>query len=211
MRKIIQYILLLATLPSIMLQAQENNLVLLFNTGISIPSTPDRFSNNWQTGLNGGIGIGYQTSTHSQVIFHFDYYYHKFDKDSYLKKIAKGSSNFGIEGASLSIITASINLRLIPFPSATVAPYLIVGIGYMNISQNNITLSLLNETTTIEFESFGALMAVGGAGVNISISKSLVIFAEANYVEGESLGEDSRSWGKNTVFIPIKLGLIIKL
>jgi len=204
MRKIIQYILLLVTLPLIMLQAQENNLVLLFNTGISIPSIPDRFSNNWMTGFNGGIGLGYQLGNNSQLIFHVNYNYHLFDKDNYLEQIGEGNSNLGFDGGSTSIITAYIISKAIFIPSRIVSPYLILGVGYMNISRSNTTLNLFSETFTIKGKSFGVFSLVGGVGISIAMSDILALFAEANYNVGFNKEE-------TTGFIPIKLGLAIKL
>ena len=203
-KEILKYLLMIIILPFIILSAQENKYTLLLNAGISIPSIPSGFSNNWQTGFTVGIGIGYNTSTYSHIIVQFNYYNNQLDKDSYIERIAGGKSALDAEGGSTSIVTANIMYKPSFNSSGTIIPYLIFGIGLMNISKSNITVSVYSESFLVEGESNVYFSLMGGAGVDIFVSKYLILFAEANYYVG--FKED-----ETVGFIPIRLGLSIKL
>jgi hypothetical protein len=82
--------------------------------------------------------------------------------------------------------------------------YWILGLGYSNIKENNLDVRFLDESFTIQENSFGAFNLIGGAGIEILINANLGIFTECSYAAAFSKYE-------TIGFIPLSVGLIIKL
>jgi opacity protein-like surface antigen len=203
MEKITKFILVLSVIPLMKLSAQESKIILAINTGISIPSIPDRFSNNWKTGIGGCAGIGLQSGNRFQLIFDFAYYSYQFNENNYATSLGNRSEGLTLEDGSTSIITVNIKMKPFLLSNEILSVYWILGLGYSNIKENNLTVRFLDESFTIQENSFGAFNLIGGAGMQILLNDNLAIFAEGCYSAAFSKYE-------TTGFIPLSVGLNIK-
>lgn len=204
MRKSIKFVLLLSVITLVDIPAQEHKIVLSVNTGMSIPSIPERFSNNWKTGFGGCLGIGFQPGNRFQMIFDLAYYSYQFNENNYGTNFDNQSEGLTLEDGSTSMITINIKMKPFLLSYGILSGYWIIGMGYSHIKENNLKVRFLDESFTIQENSFGAFNLICGAGIEILINANLGIFTEGSYAAAFSKYE-------TIGFIPLSVGLIIKL
>jgi hypothetical protein len=119
------------------------------------------------------------------------------------------------DGGTLSILTFTGNLKLgFGFHDDEVAPYVVVGAGFLKTSVSDVSASYLySEQTAVvvstysplvlrrsQFNVTSAVVASVGAGIDVPLSKANSMFIEGRYAIGFTAYD-------NTTYIPVKLGL----
>lgn len=174
------------------------------NTGFSVPSSPEEFSDYWKMGFSLGAGIGYPLSPIMLMQGSLDYSRFPFDDDRFLRDSGYSGYGFSISGGSATIITVSADLKARPSGgTSSIVPYVVGGFSYFRLATSNMTISYQGQSQTLDGESDDALGLAFGAGIEYAIGPKMSLFAEGRYGVGFTEGE-------STQHFPVKLGIIIK-
>jgi len=154
---------------------------LLANAGFSFPfQLAGEFyeAKFWKTGYNWGVGMGYTLSSNLSCVGYFDYSNFAFNDIEF--------KDVDFDGGSAQLISISGNLRGALFPTPSfVSPYLIAGIGYLNFSLKDITVTTSWERGSSRVEySESAFLILLGTGFDVRISQRLDLFLEGKYNTG---------------------------
>lgn len=161
---------------------------------VSIPSSPDLFSNGYKTGYHGTAGIGLKAAPNFQLVGKLEYHTFK----------SEFSGVAGIQDGSRKILMFGGDARFAPsMPAAPVKPFFMVGIGFANVKQDSFT------GPSLLASSLNTVLPPGdetkfyfnvGAGVDLFSTPKLGVFLQARYVNVATSGEALQ-------FIPVSLGL----
>jgi opacity protein-like surface antigen len=185
-------------------QGQTEDASVFINTGFSIPSAPNEFSDYWKTGFNIGGGIGFPIIRNLRFQVDLEYNSFAFDEDTFIDDLSYGGTGISISGGTASILTAAVNLKaLIPTGSYSKTPYLIGGVSFFALSISDGTVRYEQYTRTIGGDSDPAIGLSLGAGISFVMNPNMNIFIEARYGIGFTEDED-------TQYIPFKVGLEFK-
>jgi opacity protein-like surface antigen len=181
------------------------NIEIYLNSGVSIPSAPEEFTEYWSTGFNAGGGVGYKFSNMVIGVAYFDYNSFTFDEDEFLQDIGAGGTGAQIEGGAASLISFQGNVKLYLVQNIrSVFPYLRAGFGFMNLSTDDVSVFFAGVRNSYEGDSESAFAVNFGAGLDVSLSPTIKLFFEGGYnlafTENESTG-----------YIPVKAGVGILL
>jgi len=179
---------------------------LIVNGGISIPTDPKSWSENWKWGLTGGVGISYRLSQSFSIETHIDYYSFFFDDWSFSARLPFTNNIRNIDAKNSSIIglSALMHYGLLPH-SPTFSPYFSAGLGFQRYYVSDIRI--FEQTWEGEFvsdeiipgeTSYGIFLIAGG-GVSLVASDNRSYFIEVHYGIGFS-GDDPNH------FLPIRIG-----
>jgi opacity protein-like surface antigen len=183
---------------------QDEDASVFINTGFSIPTAPDEFSDYWKTGFNIGGGIGFPIIRNLRFQVDLEYNSFAFDEDTFIDDLSYGGTGISISGGTASILTAAVNLKaLIPTGSYSKTPYLIGGVSFFALSISDGTVRYEQYTRTIGGDSDPAIGLSLGAGISFVMNPNMNIFIEARYGIGFTEDED-------TQYIPFKVGLEFK-
>ncbi len=171
--------------------------------GISYPYLPAEFKNYWKKGWNAGVGYGLSFAPGSigyvEVFGTVEYSRWAFDSVAYRNALESQYSNPNLQinagklvgNSAASIIAAMLNLKG-SFSSTkhTVAPYFLLGIGYMHLSadSSSIVTIVRNDTTayTIASRKEGSFAWTAGVGIEIPIFDAATFFLQARSILGSS-------------------------
>jgi len=193
------------------------------------PLAPSVFSNYWQSGYGGFAGIEYSLTPSIALILDVNYTSFSLNvsklKTDYNLPVDGGGfvpqsertgdfsyqdwiSLVNYEGGTASILDMEIRCKysFLQKPNAF-TPYALAGIGLtsLDISDFSGSVSYHSYTKKISIkESETYLSASIGAGIDVSLSERMGIFAEGLYVFDLSSGD-------NTAYLPIKAGVRIGL
>jgi hypothetical protein len=211
------------TISSAALGQSERGIDCYLGGGISFLSGPQILKDENKMGFNanGAIGVGILPSV--SLIVGVDYT--AFPKDEtrarqeavqQIPAIERIGSGVSIgNGGTLSILTIGGSLKLRLGPSdGQVAPYVVVGAGFLSTSVPDVDASYLySEQTAVvvstynplvlrrtQFNVNSALVASFGAGIDVPLSKTNSMFIEGRYALGFT------TYG-NTTYVPVRLGL----
>jgi opacity protein-like surface antigen len=204
MNRLISVLVLLLTI-TLSSPSQEKVNDFYISGGLSFPSGPQVFSDYWKMGFNVGGGFGFPLSTSVSLIAIVDYNNFSFDEEGFLK--AFGFSNYGlsITGGSASIFTVNGNIKiLLNTTPNTTSPYIIGGLGFFSLSTSDVTVSGSGGSVNVAGDSESAFNVQFGLGIDIPTSSTMNVFIEGRYGIGFTKEE-------NTSFLPIRIGLRIKI
>lgn len=219
MKKAIIIILILFLVSN--LGAQTKTTIKL-NAGLNVPSSTKYFSDYWSASYNLGGGIDIYLNSQLSLQGYIDYNHFPFDDVKVFA--ALGNPGTISSGGAINILNLSANLKynLIDI-SKKVSPYILGGIGYVNLSMTDLVYSYkFGGARTIGAESVGALSLNFGFGVEFMISSEISIFADARYVLAFTDGSIVRftsdnvwelddkgtySLRSNTNYIPLRVGI----
>ncbi len=177
---------------------------VFFNAGAAIPSKPEVFSDYWKMGFNVGGGVGFSISKNTTLSGSIDYSSFGIDEDGVLKSNGLSNTGVSISGGAASILTIMGNAKiLLTSDASNIAPYIVGGLGFFNISTNDIKIAYMGDVDVLEGSSELAFSLLLGAGFQFPIGNSS-IFLEGNYHIGFTEGS-------STAFFPIKVGLRMKI
>jgi hypothetical protein len=203
MRNLI-YLSLLILFVSIPGLSQGNNIELYIGGGISAPSKPQLFSENWSSGYGygGGIGINILHDIHLMVMV--DYSKFEFDADTFLKNQGYNPAVFSFEGGSSKIFSTNVYIKTHFYQMRKpVTPYIIGGLGYFKLTTNPAKVSKGVNSITVIGDSESAFNFQVGLGFDIPYDDMFSFFIEGKYGVGLTKGD-------KTTFIPVRAGAIVK-
>lgn len=161
---------------------------------VSVPSSPDLFSDGYKTGYHGTVGVGLKAAPNFQLVGKFEYHTFK----------SEAAGLLGIQDGSRNILMFGGDARFSPsMPAAPVKPFFLAGIGFANVKQDSFTgPSLLTSAlnTAIPPGDETKFYFNIGAGIDLFSTPKLGMFIQARYVNVATSGEALQ-------FIPVTLGL----
>jgi hypothetical protein len=186
-------------------QDERNYFELKLGGGITIPSGNNDFSKYWDAGYDLGLEFGGTLNPYLSLSISFDYSHYQFNSQEFLGDTGFDNLSITTHGASTSTYTATGNLVVNIVPSGKICPYVMLGLGILLDTKENITLTLNNSSTTIKGESLIMFLIAPGIGINYLFNNTFQLFLEGSYGYGIS-GEE-----ENRIYIPIKLGMCIRI
>lgn len=174
------------------------------NTGLAIPSSPDGFSDYWNTGLNFGFAIGFPISPSVAFLPSLSYSRFGLNGNKLLSDYGYGGYGIEVTGGNASIITvyADFKASLGP-PVNQVVPYLVGGAGFFRVSTNEATISYQGMSEILQGDDESKLGLNFGAGIDIFLNPKTSLFFAIKYVIGFTESE-------STQYFPLLAGLSFK-
>ena len=183
---------------------------LYFSIGGTFPVESDLFNDYHKLGYNLNGGLGFSTLPRLQTIARVGL--HKISKDWKYLKYADELGNVyddAFDGGDVTAITYGVDLKLdLGLPALPVKPFLIGGIGFANLSEGDVKITVANmELWNPEFVDKGNQFywSLGG-GVALSSGPMFSFFLEARYMNIKQ-SEISDGEVDNLVVIPINVGV----
>ena len=197
--KKVMFVLVAVIAMSAAASAQVSSPVSLYVGGlVSIPNSPDNFSEAYKTGFHGTVGVGFNVSPKMQLVGKIELHSFAvdFDSDPLLaaENISGGTNNLLMFGGD-----ARYSLSM---PASPIKPYLLGGIGLARISASDYegTSALVTGLNDFNMEALTKFYYNIGAGVDLASTPMFGLFAQVRYVSIATEDEASS-------FIPITLGL----
>jgi hypothetical protein len=156
--------------------------------GISLPYLPDHFKDSWKKGWNAGAGFGYSTSPgsigYSTLLATVEYTRFAFDQAAFASKANLLQKSVSLSRNPTSIFNIMFSYKGTFSPSRrSLAPYFLIGIGYLHLSEGTITCS--GDTSfTITGQSGSAFAWSVGVGVELPVTESIAFFVQGKSTLG---------------------------
>jgi len=200
MRKLL-LIMFLPFIFSIKSFCQDYNNVYI-GAGLSFPESPTEFSDYYKMGFNVGGGVGFALSPTFAIVGDFSYHNFSFDDSNFLSSFGLNNLGINISGGATSVYTITGNLKVsLNQGPGVVVPYLIGGVGYVNLSTSDVMVSGNGSAVSVPGNSESDFYAQVGAGVDFLVAPTTGIFVEGKYAIAFTSGS-------NTAFLPIRVGVI---
>ena len=223
MKNICLWSVIIFAAVSISFAQKSKDIVVSFQGGSAIPSTPMSFSQYWKMSYGGGGGVEIPVSASVTIGANVDYYQFTMDDEgirnsfatSYMRDIwAFNDVSIKPTASNSSVMSIALNMRIeSPDLKGALRPYLIVGGGMLSYSFAEISLPV-KSTIVINGESISMTSQqkiVGGdktdpffqlgLGINYYLTSSLGIFAEARYSK-------KIVKGAGMTFVPLTAGVL---
>ena len=174
---------ILMFIPCVALAQFDSTASYFTNAGISFPSSPDNFHNNWNPGFN--LGIGLNTIITGQFWLQGDLSYHHFgfNKDNYLRNNGVYGYDIQVDGGSAWALNFSINGRiLLNSNPKEISPYLIAGVGFAKISEADIVATYRDISGRAAGISETDLSAGEGGGLVVPYGERNNFFIDLRYM-----------------------------
>ena len=184
--------------------SQDKKAEIFINGGISIPLSPEAFSDYWSMGYNIGGGAGYRFLPNLSGSLSLGYNSFAFNEEGFLESVGLSGYGVDVDGADATILMVTANVKFSLAPTAPLSPYLIGGIGFSNVTTEDISFSYLGQIYAEEGSSESTFGAIIGAGVDIPVSPIVALFLEVDW--GLATTE-----GDVTGYVPVKGGVLILL
>lgn len=165
---------------------------LELSAGMGFPANPDAFTDGWNPGFSGAIGLGVEVTPVVSIIGGFDFSYFGFDDEA----LTGSPLGVTLDGGGASVIYVSAGAKIVPTAS-TPGPadfFLLAGLGYYNVSIGEITASLGGLSFTIPGPDESALGLHVGAGVEFTPFLLQAMYL-TGFTEGDATGHFSLSAG----------------
>lgn len=186
-------------------RAQDKSATLQFSAGLSVPVSPDAFTDYWNPGYNLGGGFAYYFTPMFSIQTYFDYNSFSLDDDSILEDAGLEYSNVIVSGGNISIINISANIQYnIISVERKVSPYIFAGLGYYHLASKDLLMSDSYDSITLDGDSEDAFLINFGVGMQVNIVDNFSLFGDLRYLVGFT--EDD-----NTIHLPIRVGGMIWL
>jgi len=173
-------------------EAAKGDILLTAFGGAGIPSGD--FGDYWTTGLILGARGDYMLSPAMSLGLNFAYLKND-PSDMYKEQM----ETFGIDSAKFTTIVVSGRFGYWFQTGGQFTPYIVVGLGLYNISEE-YTMSSVTEK--VSQSAFGGSL---GAGANVQVNETIAINLEANY--NTTSADEEEIGHKSTPFIDIRGGL----
>jgi opacity protein-like surface antigen len=176
--------------------------VLLWG-GISIPYLPQEYRTFWKSGYNVGGGFGFSLDPGSigYGAFYVTIEYGRtgFDTKGYNDSLKLNHPSDTAFGGPVKIVNVMLNMKA-AFSSTkkSVAPFFLIGIGYMTYSQAEIYVAPTTSLTVAGINKGGLSWTVG-LGIEVPVSDNARAFVQAKSILGVT--DPSRQ------YFPITAGL----
>jgi opacity protein-like surface antigen len=218
MKKIILIIAVLFVVNSLIAQSKE---AILINSGLSVPSSTQYFSDYWNAGFNFGGGFEYYLNSNTALQVYIDYNHFPFDDQKAIAALDLSSSTIS-SGGGANILNISVDVKYLLTNDKTFSPYILGGIGYFNFSLSDLSSSdLYGDSHSATGGSVSAFSINFGFGAEFMVSSDISIFADARYVLGFTnnstvnftLDQNVQPYtlSDNTHYIPLRVGVSYNL
>src|SRR5688572_12014619 len=107
MRALAALTLAVLSLTNVVVAQAPRRPVLRLQTGITVPSAPDEFSDYWKAGFNLGGAIGFPLTTAFGLEASLGFSNMSFNESGFLQDLGLTPSEANVTGGSVTIITAS--------------------------------------------------------------------------------------------------------
>ncbi|MBD3404171.1 outer membrane beta-barrel protein [candidate division GN15 bacterium] len=177
-------------------QMPSSPVSLYVGGALSLPQSPDDFSETYKTGYHGFAGVGFSFIPKLQVIGKIEYNTFSFDFDN---NAIPGLSGGGTQNLLMFGADGRFSLGV---PAAPFKPFVFAGAGLANISLSDwegddlLLATSLNEAMESQTEMYFNL----GAGAEFKMGPMMSFFAQARYVSVQTEGDAAS-------FIPVSVGL----
>jgi opacity protein-like surface antigen len=169
--------------------------------GLSLPIKPSVFHEEWNTGLNFNLGLGYKLSVKSVIELRFSYIKYNYDS----KSIPLG---YELKGAEIEKLIPSINYKIYPFNSGILKnQFLQLSMGYALVKQNKAEITSNISKFDINGKNNSAGFLNFGMGIDINIFKNVDLLVSVTYDQAYT----NLSKFKSIQFISIQSGISIML
>lgn len=201
--KILATVIMIVILSGVLNAASANKVELYFNGALAFPLEPDEFSDYWKTSvLNLGGGIGHKIIPAISANVYFDWCNFGFDGEKFARDVGVGGE-VSISGLDASVMTIMGNLKAV-VPSGQIRPYFWGGLGLFILSIDDGYVSVDDFVIPVEGESENAFGINFGAGIEVTVAKTLDLFFDGRFVLGFTDVE-------STSILPLRAGIKVKL
>jgi hypothetical protein len=201
--KILATVIMIAILSSGLNAASANKVELYFSGALAFPLEPDEFSDHWKTSvLNLGGGIGHKIIPAISANVYFDWCNFGFDGPQFARDMGVGGE-VSISGLDASVMTIMGNVKAV-VPSGILRPYFWGGLGLFILSIDDGTVSIDDFVIPLEGDSENALGINFGAGIEVTVAKTVDLFFDGRFVLGFTDVE-------STSILPLRVGVKVKL
>ncbi len=153
--------------------------------GMSTPTKPNNFSENWKTGYDLRAGLGLQISNFFSIVANFDLYSFPFDEGVF-------DQFYGLSGYTLidsptwKSYSATLNLKYaFEAEFSKLRPYLTGGGGFYGDNLKDWRIRNPNDfEETIEGEKADVMGATFGVGIQLTTTKRIDLFLEGRFTTG---------------------------
>ncbi|MBI4547968.1 MAG: outer membrane beta-barrel protein [Ignavibacteriae bacterium] len=177
--------------------------------GVGIPYLPEEFNQYWKPAWNIGGGYGWSFppgelgyATVSATVEYSRFAFDSAGVSSRIRAIDTSYKNLISTGRPTSIFNVMVNFKGSFSPAKqSIAPYFILGIGYMYFNAGSVTVT--GDTTfTLGKEKKSAFSWTAGVGVEVPIIESVSVFVQAKSLLG--------AIDRTRQYFPMSGGVIIK-
>jgi len=192
------FVLVAVVAMSAAVSAQVSSPVSLYVGGaVSIPNSPDEFSDAYKTGFHGSVGVGFAVMPQMQLVGKVELHRFAIDFDADPLMTAEN-----ISGGTNSLLMFGADARYsLKMPASPIKPFFLGGIGLARISASDFEGSSLLVTGLNDYmpDAQTKFYYNIGAGVDLASGPMFNLFAQVRYVSIATEDESSS-------FIPITLG-----
>ncbi|HEY6190771.1 MAG TPA: outer membrane beta-barrel protein [Bacteroidota bacterium] len=156
--------------------------------GVSLPYLPDHFKDYWKKGWNAGAGFGYSTNPgsigYSTLLATVEYSRWAFDVAAFRTKLNLVQKNVALSRNPTSVFNIMFSYKGTFSPSRrSLAPYFLIGFGYLHLSEGAITCS--GDTAfTVSGQSASAFAWSVGVGIEVPVTESIAFFVQGKSTLG---------------------------
>ncbi len=175
--------------------------------GISVPYLPEEYRMDWKSGYNFGGGFGYSldpgTVGYGSIFATVEYGRTNFDTKRYNDSLKVNHALDSAFGGPVKIFNVMLNLKgTFSSTKKSLAPYFLIGIGYMYYSQAEIYVTPDNSLTVVGINK-GGVSWTFGVGIEAPVTDRARAFIQAKSLLGVT--DPSRQ------YFPITAGLTYTL
>ena len=202
MQRTILFIIMITFLATSSIFANPNYYA---NIGISKPFAPDDFQENWRSGFNVGLGLGYNLSPKFEIQGEFLYDTFQLDDNNFLNGITDANDVFSsVTGGEASLYGLYANFKyLSPLQkNTTLTPYMVGSLGLVSKNIAEMRVMTEDDMYTIPKESQTTAAVGMGLGLEIVMGNRTSFVVEGRF---NVLFTD-----ETTVYFPLKLGIVIR-
>lgn len=171
---------------------------LYLDIGLSSPEGSDGSPSQWNSGPNWGVGYGFGMSRFFSVILDADYSIFSVNSNYYNANVGYPTS-----AGALHITTVLANAKIkFLVEDNPVVPYIILGLGVQNISQDPYSYNISGSRTINEPATSSSGLALRcSLGADIKLSKGTYLYTEG---KGVATSNDNYS---SSVFGTLQVGM----
>ncbi len=175
--------------------------------GISFPYLPSEFKDFYDKGFNGNLGFGFSFDPgdfgYSSVYVTASFNRFNFNETSYRNSIKKQSLDTTINGGPVNVFIFTLNYKgSFSATKQSIAPYFVIGIGYMYLSSDPVTVNK-REIFNIEGETLSTFTWSFGIGFEVPLIDKFTAYAQGESVIGV--------FDQTRQYFPVSIGLRVKV
>jgi hypothetical protein len=179
---------------------------IIISSGISFPVEPNDFEKYWDPGYNITLGYGFSPKENIYALLDFEYYNFPFSKTKYLKEFSDISdSQINTNGNNYEVLSLCLKMKFeLRISNSDLFPFISIGEGWLRYYTKNVIINSNNVALQLTGKIKDLYILLISTGLEYDLNELFNLILELNYRYGSI-----DNYKIN--FIPIKLGLVIKL